>query len=78
MGTAGHQQTIARLVDEHYVGLYRYAYRLTGSSADAEDLTQDEFLQKEVDPILDKISALGELSDERVGATHVVIGVEFE
>jgi RNA polymerase sigma-70 factor (ECF subfamily) len=31
------------LVDEHYVALYRYAYRLTGSGADAEDLTQEAF-----------------------------------
>lgn len=31
------------LIDAHYQGLYRYAYRLTGSSADAEDLTQETF-----------------------------------
>lgn len=32
------------LVERYYALLYRYAYRLTGSSADAEDLTQQAFL----------------------------------
>jgi len=31
------------LVNAHYEALFRYAYRLTGSSADAEDLTQETF-----------------------------------
>src|SRR5829696_7676828 len=31
------------LIDAHYEALYRYAYRLTGSAADAEDLTQESF-----------------------------------
>ena len=31
------------LIDAHYEALYRYAYRLCGSSADAEDLTQEAF-----------------------------------
>ena len=31
------------LIDAHYEALYRYAYRLSGSSADAEDLTQETF-----------------------------------
>ena len=31
------------LIDAHYDSLYRYAYRLSGSSADAEDLTQEAF-----------------------------------
>ncbi len=35
--------SIQRLVEDHYSSLYRYAYRLSGSSADAEDLTQDTF-----------------------------------
>ncbi len=34
---------IAPLVEEHYQALYRYAYRLSGSQADAEDLTQETF-----------------------------------
>jgi RNA polymerase sigma-70 factor (ECF subfamily) len=31
------------LIDAHYDSLYRYAYRLSGSAADAEDLTQEAF-----------------------------------
>ncbi|MBS0266856.1 MAG: sigma-70 family RNA polymerase sigma factor [Planctomycetes bacterium] len=32
------------LVERYYALLYRYAYRLTGSAADAEDVTQHAFL----------------------------------
>lgn len=35
---------IARLVADHHAELYRYALRLTGQTADAEDLTQQTFL----------------------------------
>jgi RNA polymerase sigma-70 factor, ECF subfamily len=35
---------IARLVDDHLDAVYRYAYWLTGSRADAEDLSQEAFL----------------------------------
>lgn len=35
---------LAQLVEQHYALLYRYAYRLTGSDADAEDLTQQTFV----------------------------------
>jgi RNA polymerase sigma-70 factor (ECF subfamily) len=38
------QAEIARLVADHQAELYRYAYRLCGSAADAEDLTQQTFL----------------------------------
>jgi len=31
------------LIDAHYQALYRYGYRLSGSPADAEDLTQEAF-----------------------------------
>ena len=34
---------IRDLVEAHYDSLYRYAFRLSGSAADAEDLTQDAF-----------------------------------
>lgn len=35
--------SIESLIDEYYAGLYRYAYRLSGTSSDAEDLTQETF-----------------------------------
>lgn len=35
---------LADLVERYYALLYRYAYRLTGSDVDAEDLTQQAFL----------------------------------
>src|SRR5579872_2004774 len=35
---------LADLVERYYALLYRYAFRLTGSGADAEDLTQQAFL----------------------------------
>lgn len=53
MGTPG--VGVRELVDAHYAGLYRYAYRLSGSSADAEDLTQDTFGKA--------ITRLGQLRD---------------
>src|SRR6266566_3332997 len=43
MGLPGKQRTVQRLVDDHYLSLYRYAYRLSGSAADADDLTQEAF-----------------------------------
>jgi RNA polymerase sigma-70 factor (ECF subfamily) len=43
MGLPGSQRDVERLVHEHYACLYRYAFRLTGSAADAEDLTQETF-----------------------------------
>jgi RNA polymerase sigma-70 factor, ECF subfamily len=35
---------MAQLVTEHHRAVYQYAYRLTGSVQDAEDLTQQAFL----------------------------------
>jgi RNA polymerase sigma-70 factor (ECF subfamily) len=35
---------IESLVREHYAAVYQYAYRLTGSAADAEDVTQQTYL----------------------------------
>ena len=43
MGLPGSRQDVEKLVHEHYAPLYRYAYRLSGSAADAEDLTQEAF-----------------------------------
>jgi RNA polymerase sigma-70 factor (ECF subfamily) len=44
----GRQRQVDQLVEEHYVSLYRYAYRLTGSEADAEDLTQEAFCKAQI------------------------------
>jgi len=41
-GGAGLQ--IQQLVSDHYQSVYRYAYRLSGTAVDAEDLTQQAFL----------------------------------
>src|SRR5215217_7404038 len=57
MGRPGSPQTVQRLVDEHYAALYRYAYRLSGSGADAEDLTQEAFCKAQLN--------LGQLRDPR-------------
>lgn len=48
---------MASLVEQHYVLLYRFAYRLSGSAADAEDLTQQTFLAAQ--------AHLSQLRDER-------------
>jgi RNA polymerase sigma-70 factor, ECF subfamily len=37
-----------QLVEQHYESLFRYAFRLSGSSSDAEDLTQDAFCQAQL------------------------------
>jgi RNA polymerase sigma-70 factor (ECF subfamily) len=43
MDWPGSQRRVQELVEAHYLPLYRYAYRLSGSSADAEDLTQEAY-----------------------------------
>jgi RNA polymerase sigma-70 factor (ECF subfamily) len=48
MGQPGSQGNVQNLVDEHYAALYRYAYRLSGSAADAEDLTQEAFCKAQL------------------------------
>lgn len=48
MRMPGSPQTVQRLVEDFYEALYRYAYRLSGSSADAEDLTQETFCKAQV------------------------------
>src|SRR5688572_20039503 len=47
--------TVESLVDAHYESLYRYAFRLSGSAADAEDLTQEAFCKAQ--------TSLGQLRD---------------
>jgi len=48
MAKPGSPQAIQRLVEDYYVPLYRYAYRLSGSQADAEDLTQEAFCKAQL------------------------------
>ncbi len=40
----GKEAAFLRLVDEHHLPLFRFAWRLTGSVADAEDVVQECFL----------------------------------
>jgi RNA polymerase sigma-70 factor (ECF subfamily) len=55
MTMPGNQRSVQRLVDDYYAALYRYAYRLTGSAADADDLTQEAYCKAQ--------SCLGQLRD---------------
>ena len=52
---------IRQLVSDHHESVYRYAYRLTGSAADAEDLSQQVFLiaQTKLDQLRDENAARG-------------------
>jgi len=43
MGLFGARPSLEKLVDEYYQSPYCYAFRLSGSAADAEDLTQESF-----------------------------------
>jgi RNA polymerase sigma-70 factor (ECF subfamily) len=52
----GRSQKVEQLVTAFYEPLYRYAYRLSGSPQEAEDLTQEAFCQAQ--------SKLGQLRDE--------------
>ena len=42
------QSSVEKLVELYYQPLYRYAYRLAGSAADAEDLTQESFCKAQL------------------------------
>lgn len=55
MRSPGAKRSVQQLVEEHYAPLYRFAYRLAGSAADADDLTQEAFLQAQ--------AKLGQLRD---------------
>ena len=41
----GGEAAFLQLFDEHHLPLFRFAYRLTGSVADAEDIVQECFLE---------------------------------
>jgi RNA polymerase sigma-70 factor (ECF subfamily) len=40
----GDEAAFLRIFDEHHAALFRFAYRMTGSVADAEDIVQESFL----------------------------------
>ncbi len=50
---------VKQLVADHHQSVYRYAYRLSGSVADAEDLSQQVFLiaQSKLDQLRDESAA---------------------
>lgn len=48
MGLPGSQRRVQQLVDAYYEALYRYAYRLSGSAVEAEDLTQEAFCKAQL------------------------------
>lgn len=50
---------LPELVEQYYTVLYRYAVRLTGSTADAEDCVQQAFLtaQRKIDQLRDPANA---------------------
>lgn len=50
---------LRRMVEEFYARVYGFAFRLTGSKADAEDVTQQTFLQaqRKLDQLRDPASA---------------------
>ncbi len=48
MVDASSQLNILQIVDSHYQSLYRYAYRLSGSIVDSEDLTQETFCKAQL------------------------------
>ena len=45
---SGSSALLVQLIDQHYALLYRFAFRLSGSAADAEDLTQQAFLDAQL------------------------------
>jgi RNA polymerase sigma-70 factor (ECF subfamily) len=61
MSTANGSLDVRSLVDQHYQMLYRYAYRLSGSGALADDLTQETFCtaQQKIGQLRDPSSARG-------------------
>ena len=56
MPWASRARRIEQLVEAHYASLYRYAYRLSGSAPEAEDLTQETYCQAQ--------AKLGQLRDQ--------------
>src|SRR5262245_46283354 len=42
---SGDEGAFLQLFDDHHAPLFRFAYRMTGSAADAEDIVQECFLE---------------------------------
>ncbi len=61
MSDAHSSPNVIDLVRQHHALLFRYAYRLTGSVTDAEDLTQETYLQacRKLDQLRDVQRAKG-------------------
>ena len=61
MASDRNNTSVQRLIDEHLDAVYRYAYRLTGTVCDAEDLTQQVFLlaQQRLDQLREADRARG-------------------
>ena len=61
MGKPSDATDVRTLVEQHYAMLYRFAYRLSGSAADAEDLTQETFCtaQEKIGQLRDAAAARG-------------------
>jgi RNA polymerase sigma-70 factor (ECF subfamily) len=41
---SGNEAAFLEIFDEHHSALFRFAYRMTGSAPDAEDIVQESFL----------------------------------
>jgi RNA polymerase sigma-70 factor, ECF subfamily len=87
MSAAGSRRGIAPLVEQHYESLYRYAYRLSGTAADAEDLTQEAFCKAQAQlaqlrdadrakPWLFSILRNGYLHRARTDRAHKVVSLD--
>ncbi len=61
------KELIERLVEEHYQFLYRYAYRLTGSVHEAEDLTQETYCTAQL-----RIERLSDVSNSRAWLCRIL------
>jgi len=61
------RELLEKLVDEHYQFLYRYAYRLSGSVHEAEDLTQETYCTAQL-----KLDRLIEVASSRAWLCRIL------